>query len=195
MLPDWQPAPLLLASQSPRRRDLLAEAHYLFRVQSVSIDETIPPGLAPLSVAEHLARAKADANFALRRSGEILLTADSIVVCDQAILGKPNDVEEARTTLKMLSGRTHEVITGICLRDNRRSWSTAVGTEVHFAKLASQEINWYIDSCQPFDKAGSYGIQEWIGLSRITSIRGSYSNVVGLPMAVLYEGLQRFQAE
>jgi septum formation protein len=181
---------ILLASQSPRRREMLATAGYRFRVRSADADETFPPGLSPGATAEHVAAVKAAALAGERAAAEWLVAADTIVAVDGTRLAKPADAAEATAMLERLSGRIHEVCTGVCLlgpdgaeaRFHER-------TEVDVAPLRPGEIRHYVESCRPFDKAGAYAIQEWIGLTRITAIRGCYANVVGLPMPRLYAEL------
>jgi septum formation protein len=188
--PPWQYAPLLLASQSPRRRELLDLAGFQYRVQSTDIEETFPDSLTPEEVPVFLAAAKNRAAQTLLREGEIALTADSVVILDGQLFGKPKDREDALDILGILQGRTHTVITGICLSHEGRIWSAAEHTRVSIEPASREELAWYVDAHQPFDKAGAYGVQEWIGLCRISRLEGSYANVVGLPVHLVYEAFR-----
>lgn len=180
---------IILASNSPRRRELLGGLGIGFEVRVLKdIDESFPTNLPALEVAQYIAEKKAAAYTA--SDGELILTADTIVVVDEEILGKPHDAADARSMLRLLSGRTHQVVTGVCLHaaDKRRSFS--VVSDVEFKQLSEEEIAYYVDRYRPFDKAGAYGIQEWIGYIGVTSLRGSYFNVMGLPIQRIYEELR-----
>lgn len=186
---------LLLASRSPRRRQLMEQAGYAFRVDASDVEEIFREGLDPASTAEELAAVKARASVGLRRDGEWLVAADTIVAVDGERLGKPADAAEATAMLKRLSGRTHEVVTGVCLHvpNDQGSWREHCfheSTAVSFAPLEAAEIQHYVAHYQPMDKAGAYAIQEWIGLMRIPAIHGCYYNVMGLPMPRLYQELK-----
>jgi septum formation protein len=183
---------LILASASPRRRQLLEEAGFIFRTATVKFTEVWPSHLRGCEIAEFLADGKASAWREAVRPGQVIITADTVVWCHETVLGKPADAEEAAQFLRLLSGCEHEVITGICLRDIRRKHTFSVTTRVTFRELSEEEINYYVQKYQPLDKAGAYGIQEWIGLRGITSIEGSYYNVVGMPVSDLYTQLLRF---
>lgn len=183
---------IILASSSPRRRDLLSEAGIPFVSARVDCDESWPPGLKGREIAEFLAGYKADAWADKLSDNEILITADTIVWCRDTVLGKPADAGEAEKFLTLLSDCQHEVITALCLRDNMRKHIFSVTTRVTFRKLTGEEISFYTETCKPFDKAGAYGIQEWIGLIGITRIEGSYYNVVGMPVSELYTELTEF---
>jgi septum formation protein len=183
---------LVLASASPRRRQLMKEAGFVFRTGTVDYDEVWPPDLSGRKIAEYLAEGKADAWNAMIRPGQIIITADTIVWCRGEILGKPRDPEEAARFLRLLSGCEHEVITALCLRDAGRKHTFSVSTRVTFRELSEEEIRFYVGKYRPFDKAGAYGIQEWIGLRGITRIDGSYYNVVGMPVSDLYSALLLF---
>ncbi|MCB9311644.1 MAG: septum formation protein Maf [Lewinellaceae bacterium] len=189
----WQPYPILLASGSPRRRALLTEAGFEFRVVVTNVNETLPPHIQSEEAAVYLAAWKARAALPLAQPQEIILAADSVVILDDRILDKPANREEAIQHLQALSGRTHLVMTGICLQYQRQQWTRAARTEVTFASLTPDEITWYVDQCNPYDKAGGYGIQEWIGLCRVDRINGTYANVMGLPVHLVYDGLQQFR--
>ena len=164
---------LILASQSPRRRQLLEQAGFTFEVKTKPIDESFPEDMPVDEVAGYLARRKAHAAREFITGEEILLTADSVVILGDAIYNKPEDAADARRILRALSGRVHRVITGVCLlsRDKERVFSGE--SRVHFAELTDEEIDYYIRTCRPFDKAGAYAIQEWIGLCKIDVIEGT----------------------
>lgn len=185
------PSKILLASASPRRQSLLKEAAINFEVVVKSVSEDFPPDLKREEVALYLADKKAAAYDDEVRKGYTVITADTIVCFNNEILGKPADSEEAFEMLKKLSGNTHEVITAVCIRNSYETFTFYVSTTVEFRQLTESEINWYIANYKPFDKAGAYGIQEWIGLVAITRINGSYNNVVGLPVAEVYQHLIR----
>lgn len=183
---------LILASASPRRRQLMEEAGFRFRVAATGFDETWPEHLQGKEIAEFLAGGKADSWSEPLAARQVLITADTIVWCRGMNLGKPRDDNEAGLFLRTLSGCRHEVITGICLRDSHRKEVFSVTTGVTFRDLRDDEIDYYVRNYRPLDKAGAYGIQEWIGLRGITVIEGSYYNVVGLPVSELYTALLRF---
>lgn len=184
---------ILLASSSPRRKQLLEEAGFWYDAVSLPFDEEIPQGMDIYQVAVHLAEDKSKSARHLVQSDEILLTADSIVILSDKIFGKPKNHAEAYHMLASLSGRKHQVDTGVCLWDAERSISFTGRSEVYFRELNHEEIEWYIHRYQPYDKAGSYAVQEWIGLCKISSITGSYANIMGLPTDLVYEGLKHFK--
>ena len=184
---------IILASNSPRRQQLLHEMGISFEVRVKPVDEVFPPELSKEAVAIFLCELKAKAFLADEfEDDELLITADTIVCLGDEILNKPNDREHAIEMLTKLSGRKHEVITGVCLRSKEKMTSFAVSTQVYFRELSKDEIMYYVDVFQPFDKAGSYGIQEWIGFVGITKIEGSYFNVVGFPTEKIFEALKNF---
>lgn len=183
---------LILASASPRRRHLLEEAGLTFTVAAGEYDEAWPEGLSGGEIAEYLAEAKARTWKAPIRPQQIVITADTVVWCRDRLLGKPADREEALLFLRLLSDCEHEVITAICLRDSRRTHTFSVTTRVRFRKLQDDEIAYYVERFAPLDKAGAYGIQEWIGLRGITRIEGSYYNVVGMPVSDFLTELMKF---
>ena len=183
---------IILASASPRRRQLLSDAGIAFTPAAVDCLEIWPSGLEGKDIAEYLANLKAGAWKGKLAENEILITADTIVWCHGAVLGKPADPEEAARFLRLLSGCDHEVITGICLTDIKRKNIFSVSTLVTFRHLTEAEISYYVREYEPYDKAGAYGIQEWIGLRGITRIEGSYYNVVGMPVSELYSELLKF---
>ena len=183
---------ILLGSASPRRHELLNAMGIEHTVIPIDADEVIPEGMAPERIVEYLAEFKSQAYSKELAPNELLITADTIVVLGNDILGKPKDAEDANRMLSALSGKEHAVITGCCLRNSERSVVFHDRTTVHFRSLTSDMIDHYIEQFKPFDKAGAYGIQEWIGLVGIEKIEGSYFNVVGLPTQKLYEALFSF---
>lgn len=183
---------LILASNSPRRRELLAGLGLSFETRVIpGIDESYPEGLSGPDIASYIASAKAAAYRDTLSADDLLITADTIVYIDGRVFGKPHDRDEACAMLRALSGRTHQVITGVTLSTLRQTRTFSVTTEVSFAELTDEEIAYYVDHYRPFDKAGSYGIQEWIGFVGVTGIRGSYFNVMGLPVQRLYQELKK----
>ena len=184
---------LLLASRSPRRRELLAGAGLAFELaDSYDVEETYPPGLPAEEVPGYLAVLKSEAYPHALGVGDILITADTVVICGGRIFGKPDGREGAAAMLAELSGRRHTVVTGVALRAPGRMRSFSVSSDVWFRPLAEEEIAYYVDMFRPYDKAGSYGIQEWIGYVAIERIEGSFYNVMGLPVQVLYAELGSF---
>ncbi len=182
---------LVLASNSPRRKELLRGLGIDFEVRLIrDIDESYPAALPVNDVPVHISKAKAAAYLDTMAENEVVLTADTVVVCDGQILGKPQDAEDARRMLGLLSGKSHEVITGVTLSTLQWQRSFAVTTMVWFKELTADEISFYVDSYRPFDKAGAYGIQEWIGYVGVQRIEGSYFNVMGLPVQRIYEELK-----
>ena len=185
------PYHLILASNSPRRRELLTGLDLKYEVRIIpDIKENYPKQLTPQEIPQYLACQKAKAYTLADK--EMLITADTIVVLNGEMLGKPKDEEEARNMLKKLSGCTHTVITGVALTTLAKQHAFQVETEVTFKQLSDKEINYYISTYHPFDKAGAYGIQEWIGYIGVTSLTGSYFNVMGLPVQRIYEEILRF---
>jgi len=184
---------IILASASPRRKQLLEEMGLRFRVEPKHIDEVFPDDLNPAEAAEFLSRIKADAfKIDELHDNTLIIASDTVVTLEGKILGKPADKAEAIEILQQLSGKTHEVITGVTIKTLDKQHTFSVTTSVVFKTLSLQEINHYIDTFKPFDKAGAYGIQEWIGHVAIERIVGSYFNVMGLPTHSLYEELLRF---
>jgi septum formation protein len=181
---------IILASKSPRRQELLRLMDIEFRVVLKDVDESYPDHLKPEEIAVYIAEKKAQA-FDETIEDEIVLTADTIVCIDNQILGKPETPEHAIEMLQLLSGRMHRVITGVCLLYKHKYHTFYDVSEVFFGKLSDDEIRTYVDKYQPMDKAGSYGIQERIGLIGIERINGSYTNVVGLPTEKLYRELMK----
>jgi septum formation protein len=184
---------IVLASKSPRRQQLLKEMGIRFEVRVKAVDESFPAELKKEAVALCLCEKKANAFTDHEiKTDELLITADTIVCLGDEILGKPGDRIHAIEMIGKLSGKKHEVITGICLRSKTKTRSFYVSTDVYFKNLSREEIEFYVDNYKPYDKAGSYGIQEWIGYVGIEKIEGSYFNVVGLPTARLFEELKKF---
>lgn len=184
---------IILASNSPRRRELMSGLGIPFEVRVLpDIDESYPASLTAQETAEYIATKKAVAYKRQMSDNELIITADTVVIVDDEVLGKPSDAQEARQMLFKLSGRTHQVVTGVCLTTLQRDVHFSVTTDVTFKELTEAEVDYYIKNYQPFDKAGSYGIQEWIGYIGCTGLRGSYYNVMGLPVQRIYTELLRF---
>jgi septum formation protein len=156
------------------------------------VDESYPDGLSGEEIAKHIARGKAEAYRSLIQADELVITADTIVWLDGTVMGKPKDEEEAKDMLMRLSGKTHQVITGVCLTTSSMQKTFATVTDVTFAELTEEEIQYYVSNYRPMDKAGAYGIQEWIGYIGVRAMSGSYFNVVGLPIQRLYTELKIF---
>ncbi len=181
---------IILASGSPRRKELMEGLGLSFEIRvKDGIDESYPSGLSCEDIPVYIACAKASA-YTLK-SDELLITADTIVWVDDQVLGKPHSHQEASGMLRLLSGRTHQVITGVCLTTENETRSFACVTDVTFATLSPQEIEYYVCHYRPFDKAGAYGVQEWIGYVGVTELKGSYFNVMGLPVQRLYTELKK----
>ena len=179
---------LILASNSPRRKELLGGLGIPFEVRVLQgIDESYPDTVPTDKIAEFIATNKAKAYEVA--ADEILITADTVVIVDDEILGKPSDADDARQMLRKLSGKSHHVITGVSLKSYDKQKTFSVDTEVTFKTLSESEIDYYVTRYKPFDKAGAYGIQEWIGYIGVTSLRGSYFNVVGFPVQRIYDEL------
>lgn len=184
---------ILLASNSPRRRELLAGLGVKYRVTSLpDVDESYPSSLQGEEIPLYISQLKADAYRSQMKPNTLLITADTIVWLDGKVYGKPHDEAEACEMLRALSGRTHTVITGVTLTSVCRCKSFAVSTEVTFAALTDEEIGYYVSHYRPLDKAGAYGVQEWIGYIGVTGMNGSYYNVMGLPIQRLYTELKDF---
>jgi septum formation protein len=183
---------IILASQSPRRQYLLKELGLEFEVRAKDVEEDFPDYLRRERIPLHLCEKKSDAFAGELADDELLITADTIVWVDTDPLNKPKDHDDAVRMLKILSGRMHEVITAVCLRTTKKKHSFYVTTDVEFKQLSDEEIEYYITNYKPFDKAGAYGAQEWIGYIGIKNMHGSYFNVMGLPVKELYEELQKF---
>ena len=181
---------LILASNSPRRKELLAGLGVPFEVRVLQdIDEHYPENLPVNEVARYIAKEKADAYRRIVAVDELIITADTVVIVGDEILGKPVDEADAVRMLKLLSGRTHQVTTGVCLLTAEKERCFDVTTDVTFKTLTDEEIHYYVNRYRPFDKAGAYGIQEWIGYIGVTGLNGSYYNVMGLPVQRIYQEL------
>lgn len=177
---------VILGSGSPRRKELLAMLDIDFEVRSAGdVDESYPADLPAEKVPLYLARKKSNAFLSRLRENELVITADTVVICDSNVLGKPADTDEAFRMLKMLSGRKHTVVTGLTVATREIQISDTAITEVEFAPLSDETIREYIDRYRPLDKAGAYGIQEWIGAVAVKGINGSFYNVMGLPLHLL----------
>lgn len=193
MLDNLNSYQILLASNSPRRRELLAGLGITYQTTAIpDVDESFPQTMSAFDVPVHIACNKAAAYASHMERNTLLITADTIVWCDGRVLGKPLNAEEAKSMLRLLSGKTHEVITGVCLRTMEKESSFSCVSEVTFAPLTDTEIEHYVTNFHPLDKAGSYGIQEWIGFIGVESIRGCYYNIMGLPVQRIYKELQQF---
>ena len=189
MLDNLKKYDVVLASNSPRRRELLSELGVDFRVETLpGIDETPPPGLPAMQVAEYVSKVKAKA-YALAPN-ELLITADTVVILGDEVLGKPHDAEQARTMLRHLSGQVHHVVTGVSVTTSQGMQSFSAVSAVEFDNLTDDEIDYYVTRYKPMDKAGAYGIQEWIGFIGVKGITGSFYNVMGLPVQRLYSLLK-----
>ena len=184
---------LVLASKSPRRSYLLEQAGIPFEVRTADTEEIYPPDTPALEVAPYLARLKArGAAHLLRDEREVLLTADSVVIIDDRIYGKPRDRDHALQTISRLSGRGHTVVTGCCLKSASREEVFSSRAEVYMHPISAEEAAAYVDTYRPYDKAGAYAIQEWIGLAKIRRIEGTYPTIMGLPVDMVYERLLTF---
>lgn len=186
------PYEIILASKSPRRQQLLSDLGLKFRVQPMDVPEEFPSGMGMEEIPVYLAELKANAFAPVLTERQLVITADTIVWLDGKVLGKPLDFEEAFAMLKDLSGKKHQVLTGVCLLTKQKKVSFFASTDVWFKPLSDEEITFYIENYSPYDKAGAYGIQEWIGYVGIHRIEGSFFNVMGLPIQSLYEHLKDF---
>lgn len=190
MLDNLKKYKVILASNSPRRKELLAGLGVSYEVRTLpDVDESYPGTLQGADIPLYIAKEKADAYRDMLQPGELMITADTIVWLDGKVLGKPKDREDALRMLRDMSGRTHEVFTGVCLTTTEWQRSFAARTEVSFSVLGEEEIAYYVDKFRPMDKAGAYGVQEWIGFIGVENISGSYYNIMGLPVQRLYREL------
>ncbi|MDE0771982.1 MAG: Maf family nucleotide pyrophosphatase [Salibacteraceae bacterium] len=185
---------IVLASNSPRRKELLTKMGVAFKIRIKEVNEDFPSHLSPKEVAEYLAKKKSSAYRASVMPNELVITADTLVSCKDKILNKPETQKEARQMLEFLSNNTHEVITGVSLMTSKKQLVFSVISKVTFGELSTKEIIKYVDSGLPMDKAGAYGIQDWIGTIGVTKIEGSYENIVGLPTQELHRQLKGFIA-
>jgi septum formation protein len=183
---------IILASQSPRRKELLKGLDIDFEVKILNIPENYPETLEKIKVAEYLAELKVSPFVNQINENEIIITADTIVIVDNTILGKPKNEDDAKNMLRQLSGKTHQVITGVCILSNEKKYSFSDQTLVTFNAINESELLYYIENYKPYDKAGSYGVQEWIGYIGIEKINGCYFNVMGLPVRKIYAALLNF---
>lgn len=192
MLENLNKYKIILASNSPRRKELLSGLGVDYEVKTLpDVDESYPDGLSGEEIAKHIARGKAEAYRSLIQADELVITADTIVWLDGTVMGKPKDEEEAKDMLMRLSGKTHQVITGVCLTTASMQKTFATVTDVTFAILTDEEVDYYVTRYRPMDKAGSYGVQEWIGFVGVENLSGSYFNVMGLPIQRLYTELKK----
>lgn len=184
---------IFLASKSPRRREILEMLRLPFHVVTIDgIDESYPEDMDPEEVPLLISEKKAEAYIKHLSGNDLVITADTLVICDGKIIGKPKNIEDAKIILKFLSGKTHRVTTGVTIITSEKKKSFAVTSEVTFANLSDEEIEYYIKTFLPLDKAGAYGIQEWIGAVAVAKIEGSFYNVMGLPVHKLYQELKDF---
>lgn len=193
MLENLNKYEIVLASNSPRRKELLQRMGVNFKVRTLfGIDESYPDSLRGEDIVCYISRNKAKAYQSSMVPNELLITADTIVYVDGEVMGKPKNAEQAKEMLHKLSGKTHQVITGVTIVTAKRTENFGVTSQVKFTNITDEEINFYVDNYLPFDKAGAYGIQEWIGIVAVEEIKGSYFNVVGLPVQRLYQKLKTF---
>ena len=190
MLDNLKNYKVILASNSPRRKELLAGLGVEYEVRTLpDVDESYPASLQGAEIPLFISKEKADAYLTIMQPGELMITADTIVWLDGQVLGKPQNREDALHMLRTMSGRTHQVFTGVCITTTEWQRSFTAQTEVRFAILTEEEIAFYVDTYQPMDKAGAYGVQEWIGFIGVENISGSYYNIMGLPVQKLYREL------
>ncbi len=193
VLPNLEKYNIVLASNSPRRKELLTRLGLKFKVRTLlGLNESYPDTLAGADIAEYVAAGKAKAYLSTMGDNDLLIAADTIVCVDGRVLGKPKDNDESKKMLHLLSNRLHQVITGVAVLTKERLETFSVTSHVKFSRLTDREIDYYVDNYLPFDKAGAYGVQEWIGLVAVEEIRGSYFNVMGLPVQRLYSCLKTF---
>ena len=183
---------LILGSKSPRRSQLLKELDITFVQKVADTDESFPKDMPVLEVAEYIARGKAYALKERIKGDDIIITADSVVICEGVIYGKPKNGKEAKEIIKILSNNIHQVVTGVCICDAKKESCFSEISEVKLASISPKELNYYVKEYMPIDKAGAYGIQEWIGHAKIEWINGTYTNIMGLPTRLVYEKLVEF---
>jgi len=184
---------IILASNSPRRKELLSGLDIEYTVKTLpDIDESFPDSLAGEEIALYISKTKANAYKEYLKDNTLLITADTIVLMDNKVYGKPENKEDAKQMLRELSGNTHIVATGVCITTKTKQHAFSVSSEVRFARLEESEIDYYVEKYSPLDKAGAYGIQEWIGYVAVEYISGSYFNIMGLPVQRLYQELKKF---
>lgn len=183
---------IILASNSPRRKELLSGIDIDYTIKTLrDVDESYPDSIPKEEIAEFIARKKSSAYLPDLKDDELLITADTVVLLDNTVLGKPKDKTDAKRMLQMLSGKTHRVITGVCMVTRKKEICFSATAFVTFGKLSDEEIEYYVEKYQPMDKAGAYGVQEWIGYVAVERIEGSYFNVMGLPIYQVYQELVR----
>lgn len=192
MLDNLKKYRIILGSNSPRRQELLKGIRVDFEVIPIDADEHLPAHIQGIEVAGYLAERKADSYKHIITEQDLLITADTIVLYENRILGKPHNKQEATEMLHFLSGKTHQVVTGVCISTINRRHIFHTVTEVKFSNLTEEEIDYYIENYKPYDKAGAYGVQEWIGFIAVEHINGSYFNVMGLPIQKLYQELKKW---
>lgn len=193
MLENLSKYKIILGSNSPRRKELLSGLDIKFNVKVIpGLEENYPDSLQPQEIPVFLSKQKAEAYLSTLEDQVLLITADTIVWNETEVIGKPKDREDAIRMLRSLSGHEHQVVTGVCLTTTKKQETFSVVSSVRFASLTDEEIIYYVDKYKPFDKAGAYGIQEWIGYVGVESISGSFYNVMGLPVQRLYQELKRF---
>ncbi len=187
------PYNVILASNSPRRKELLSGLGIQYIVQTLpNIDESYPENLSGADIPQYIAEQKASAYSEHMAEDDLIITADTVVILGDEVLGKPKDANDAYRMLRALSGQTHQVITGVCITTKKKKVTFSAQTDVTFVELTDDEITWYVDTYKPMDKAGSYGVQEWIGYIAVSSMNGSFYNVMGLPVQLLYHELKKF---
>jgi len=195
MLENLSKYKIILASNSPRRQELLAGLDIDFEVKTIpNVDESYPATLRKEEIPVYIAKQKAQAYHTYLKENTLLITADTIVWLDDQVYGKPKNEQEAMKMLQILSGQTHEVITGVCLTGWNKQQSFYVSSQVQFAELQKEEIDYYVNKYKPFDKAGAYGVQEWIGYMGVEKLEGSFYNVMGLPVRILYMHLKEWDS-
>lgn len=192
MLSNLNEKSIILASKSPRRQELLKGLDINFEVKVKDVDESYPAHLAAETIPAYLAEKKALAFADELKENTIIITSDTIVIWNDEILEKPKSIEEAKEMLTKLSGKLHTVVTGVCIQSTSQKKVFSDQTKVHFMPISTEEIDYYIEKYKPFDKAGSYGVQEWIGYIGIEKLEGSYFNVMGLPVHKVYQALKSF---
>ena len=195
MLENLSKYKIILASNSPRRQELLAGLDIDFEIKTIpGIEELYPGTLNKEDIPIYIAKQKAQAYQKFLKENTLLITADTIVLLDGKVYGKPENKREAKEMLQILSGQTHEVITGVCLTGLKKQQAFSVSSRVKFAELQEEEIDYYVEKYKPFDKAGAYGVQEWIGYIGVEKLEGSFYNVMGLPVRVLYSYLKEWDS-
>lgn len=193
LLPNIAKYKIILGSQSPRRQELLSGLNLKFETRVIDTEENFAAHMSSVEIPMYLAEKKAKAHWPTMTDDELLITADTIVWCEGKVLGKPADRNEAKAMLEKLSGRTHQVITGVCISTLKKTKIFHTVSDVRFARLTPSEIEFYLNNYKPYDKAGSYGVQEWIGFVGVEHINGSYFNIMGLPIQRLYNELKRWK--